>query len=168
MNFGQRNLLRNSFTDSNNAAFVHNSLRFLFGSCLRALCAKFLKLQPMKMDLISNNQDIDKSLWFKPQINNKIIKLDPSTLVSKHRGQRPSLHSFFKHVFVCVCVCVLSRVQLFAATWMPLPSRLLCPWKFPGNNIGVGCHFLLHVSSQPRDQTHVFWISRIARQILYH
>ena len=23
------------------------------------------------------------------------------------------------------------------------PSRLLCPWDFPGTNIGVGCHFLL-------------------------
>ena len=23
------------------------------------------------------------------------------------------------------------------------PTRLLCPWDFPGKNIGVGCHFLL-------------------------
>ena len=23
------------------------------------------------------------------------------------------------------------------------PSRLLCPWDFPGKNTGVGCHFLL-------------------------
>ena len=23
------------------------------------------------------------------------------------------------------------------------PSRLLCPWAFPGENTGVGCHFLL-------------------------
>ena len=23
------------------------------------------------------------------------------------------------------------------------PARLLCPWNFPGKNIGVGCHFLL-------------------------
>ena len=22
------------------------------------------------------------------------------------------------------------------------PTRLLCPWDFPGNNTGVGCHFL--------------------------
>ena len=22
------------------------------------------------------------------------------------------------------------------------PARLLCPWDFPGKNIGVGCHFL--------------------------
>ena len=23
------------------------------------------------------------------------------------------------------------------------PSRLLCPWNFPGKNTGVGCHFFL-------------------------
>ena len=23
------------------------------------------------------------------------------------------------------------------------PTRLLCPWNFPGKNIGAGCHFLL-------------------------
>ena len=29
------------------------------------------------------------------------------------------------------------------------PTRLLCPWGFPGKNIGVGCHCLLSgVSSQ--------------------
>ena len=25
----------------------------------------------------------------------------------------------------------------------PWPARVLCPWDFPGKNIGVGCHFLL-------------------------
>ena len=23
------------------------------------------------------------------------------------------------------------------------PARLLCPWDFPGENTGMGCHFLL-------------------------
>ena len=23
------------------------------------------------------------------------------------------------------------------------PTRLLCPWNFPGKNAGVSCHFLL-------------------------
>ena len=31
--------------------------------------------------------------------------------------------------------------------------RFLCPWDFPGKNTGVGCHFLLRGSSQPRDWT---------------
>ena len=27
------------------------------------------------------------------------------------------------------------------------PTRLLCPWDFPGKNTGVGCHFLLRYTS---------------------
>ena len=42
---------------------------------------------------------------------------------------------------------------------------LLCPWDFPGDNTGVGCHFLLQGSSWPRDQTQV---SCVGRWILYH
>ena len=37
----------------------------------------------------------------------------------------------------------LSRVQLFATPWTEEPTRLLCPWDFPGNSTGVDCHFLL-------------------------
>ena len=36
----------------------------------------------------------------------------------------------------------LSRVWLFATPWT-VPTRLLCPWDFPGKNTGVGCHCLL-------------------------
>ena len=38
---------------------------------------------------------------------------------------------------VCVCACsvVSNSLQPFA--------RLLCPWNFPGKNIGAGCHLLL-------------------------
>ena len=25
------------------------------------------------------------------------------------------------------------------------PTKLLCPWNFPGKNTGVGCHFLLQI-----------------------
>ena len=34
----------------------------------------------------------------------------------------------------------LSRVQLFHGLQ---PTRLLCPWDFPGNTTGVDCQFLL-------------------------
>ena len=44
---------------------------------------------------------------------------------------------------VCVCVCVLSHVQLFAIPFDCNPTRLHCPWNFPGKTTGVGCHFLL-------------------------
>jgi len=36
------------------------------------------------------------------------------------------------------------------------PSRLICPWDFPGKNTRVGCYSLLHGSSWQRDQT---WVS---------
>ena len=39
------------------------------------------------------------------------------------------------------------------------PTRLLRPWDFPGKSTGVGCHFLLQGSSQPRDQTQVSHIA---------
>ena len=39
-------------------------------------------------------------------------------------------------------VQLLSRVQLFAASWTAT-ARLLCPWDFPGKSTGVGCHALL-------------------------
>ena len=31
------------------------------------------------------------------------------------------------------------------------PARLLFSWDFSGKNTGVGCHFLLQGSSQPRE-----------------
>ena len=46
--------------------------------------------------------------------------------------------------WVCgeVCTCSLSPVQLLRPHGLQ-PSRLLCPWNFPGKNTGVVCHFLL-------------------------
>ena len=37
------------------------------------------------------------------------------------------------------------------------PARRLCPWDFPGKNIGVGCH---RGSPRPRDRTSIACISR--------
>ena len=34
------------------------------------------------------------------------------------------------------------ELQLFVTQEL-LPTRLLCPWNFPGKNIGAGCPFLL-------------------------
>ena len=50
------------------------------------------------------------------------------------------------------------------------PTRLLCPWNFPGKNSGVGCHFLLQgiFPSRDGDQTHISCISCIGRWILSH
>ena len=46
---------------------------------------------------------------------------------------------------VCVCVCVCARSIMSDSMWPQglLPTRLLCPWNFPGKNTWVGWHFLL-------------------------
>ena len=51
-----------------------------------------------------------------------------------------------------VGVQLLSCVRLFDTLWTVAHQTLL-PWDCPGENAGVGCHFLFQVSSQPRDQT---------------
>ena len=45
------------------------------------------------------------------------------------------------HDFKCMTFCaqLLSSIWLFAKE----PTRLLCPWGFPGKNTIVSCHFLL-------------------------
>ena len=39
----------------------------------------------------------------------------------------------------------LSRVRLLATRGLQ-PTRLLCPWDFPGKSTGVGCHCLLQLT----------------------
>ena len=42
-----------------------------------------------------------------------------------------------------MCVCAQSlRVSDSLQLYGLQPTRLLCPWNFPGKNIGTGCHFL--------------------------
>ena len=48
---------------------------------------------------------------------------------------------------------------------------LFYPWDSPGKNIGVGCHSSISLSrgpSQPRNQTHVTYVSCIGKWVLYH
>ena len=51
-------------------------------------------------------------------------------------------HFCCPHLSWLYIVGVLSHVWFFATPWS-VPTRLLCPWDFPGKNTGVGCHFLL-------------------------
>ena len=46
---------------------------------------------------------------------------------------------------MCVCVCTRTHSVMSASLWPHglLPTRLLCPWNFPGRSTGVGCHFCL-------------------------
>ena len=57
----------------------------------------------------------------------------------------------------------------------PVDTRLLRPWDFLGKSTGVGCHFLLQGTSQPRDRTQVshivdkcftIWATREVREVL--
>ena len=46
---------------------------------------------------------------------------------------------------VCTCLCARchSDVSDSLRPQGPQPTRLLCPWDFPGKDAGVGCRFLL-------------------------
>ena len=79
-------------------------------------------------------------------------------------------HLFRCSVAICVslwwgiCLDILLLLLLFTCSVMSdslwpqglKPTRLLCPWDFPGKNTGVGCHFLLQGSSRPKNWTWIF------------
>ena len=70
--------------------------------------------------------------------------------------------------YVCFCLATKSRltlVQPLEKRALLQPTRLLCPWDFPGKNTGVGCISFSRESSLPRDRARV---SCTVRQILYH
>ena len=50
-----------------------------------------------------------------------------------------AIHSVF---LLLPCYCVVGGVWLLPPNG-PQLTWLLCPWKFPGKNTGVGCHSLL-------------------------
>ena len=45
-------------------------------------------------------------------------------------------------ILLHACSVAKSCRTLVEPHWL-WPTRLLCPWDFPGKNTGVGCHFLL-------------------------
>ena len=60
------------------------------------------------------------------------------------------IFSLMHIVCVCVCVCVCTRAHARSVTQSYLsfcdpvePTRLLCPWDFPGKSTGASCRFLL-------------------------
>ena len=58
--------------------------------------------------------------------------------------QFPHLSKVENHQrLLCCCCCLVIQCP---TPWQPQglqPTRLLCPWDFPGRNTGVGCRFLL-------------------------
>ena len=54
----------------------------------------------------------------------------------------PSSFWIFHFVYSwCICVCAKPCPTLLWPKGLQ-PTRLLCPWNFPGKNIGKGFHFL--------------------------
>ena len=66
-----------------------------------------------------------------------------------------------------VCVLVTQSCPTLCEPWTGA-HQALCPWDFPGKNTGVGCHFVLRGSSQPRDRTHFSFVSCIAGRFFTH
>ena len=67
----------------------------------------------------------------------------------------------------CMHACEVASVMYdFLWSHALLPTRLLCPWDFPGVNTGVICHALF--PSRPKDQTCVSYVSCIDEWVLYH
>ena len=44
---------------------------------------------------------------------------------------------------IYICLKVASVVSNSVRPHRRQPARLICPWDSPGNNTGLGCHFLL-------------------------
>ena len=57
----------------------------------------------------------------------------------------PGVHSKSRRCIIMLLPLLLSRFSRvrLCATHRRQPTRLPCPWAFPGKNTGVGCHFLL-------------------------
>ena len=77
---------------------------------------------------------------------------------------------FLFYIFYVLMFALVSKSCLtFLQPHRLWPSRLFCPWDFPGKNTGVGCHSLLRGSSQSRDRIETqSWVSCIGRWVLYH
>ena len=60
--------------------------------------------------------------------------------ITQHKAKR--IYFFKASDTADAAVQLLSHVRLFA-TSRTVACWVLCPWDFPGENTGVGCHFLL-------------------------
>ena len=66
------------------------------------------------------------------------------------------------------CVRACSDVYNSLRSYELMPTRLLCPWEFPGMDTGMGCHFLFQTIFPTQGSSPHLCISCIGRQFLYH
>ena len=77
----------------------------------------------------------------------------------------PQLLSLFALYYPLMCpdCCCLDTRAYQTLLWPHglLPARLLCPWDFPGKNIGMGCHFLLQglFPTQESNPSFLHWLA---------
>jgi len=85
----------------------------------------------------------------------------------KNPQERNQNWNYFIVLNICCC---LDAKSCLTPLWFHglLPTKLLCPWDFPGKNTWVGCHFVTQGIFPPRDRTHVSCVSCIGRRIRYH
>ena len=69
------------------------------------------------------------------------------------------------YIYIYMCVYIISCIWQFLTIWM---VAYLCPWGFPGENTGVGCHFLLQGIFPTQWSNPRFLCLLHCRQILYH
>ena len=48
----------------------------------------------------------------------------------------------------CQCMKVKSESEVAQSCLTLQPTRLLCPWDFPGKSTGLGCHRLLRLKTK--------------------
>ena len=89
----------------------------------------------------------------------KIPRQTPRRQEEIHTHTHTHTHTHLSVVFGNTCVRSCWVEPNFNTTHGLRPIRLLCPWHFPGEDTGVGCHFLLReASSGPRDRTPISWV----------
>ena len=120
-----------------------------------------------------NGTNDHHSMWllgefWQPQSRLQVTELNSCSRVLGFLGWdggRCPNTAFLLLLRVCVCVLVAQLWPTHCASMDCGPSRLLCPWDFPGKNTEVGCHFLLQriflTQGSNSDLLH-------CRQILYH
>ena len=68
-------------------------------------------------------------------------ELEAVYTTSRHLA--PCLFAIWMLLCISTSYCFITQSRLNSLWPYGLkPARFLCPWDFPGKNIGVGCHFL--------------------------
>ena len=89
----------------------------------------------LNSNVVKHSWDSLKSYWFISFLFKDISQLsDNSSCCYSVAKSYP--------VRTCVYLIAESCPTLLRPLWL-WPTRLLCPWNFPGKNPGVGCHFFL-------------------------